>query len=150
MLMRMSESPDRISAVPAVLGWRLLALVYDLVISIAFLFAVSALSLAVKPDHRPVEPGTPDALVVFIALWAAIGAYAMVSWRRGGQTIGMRPWRLQVVTAEGDRPPWRALLIRYMVISFSLGAALLWCLVDGQRRGLHDLAAGTLLVRRQA
>jgi len=36
------------------------------------------------------------------------------------------------------------------VISFSLGAALLWCLVDGQRRGLHDLAAGTLLVRRQA
>lgn len=150
MLMRMSESPDRISAVPAVLGWRLLALVYDLVISIAFLFAVSALSLAVKPDHRPVEPGTPDALVVFIALWAAIGAYAVVSWRRGGQTIGMRPWRLQVVTAEGDRPPWRALLIRYMVISFSLGAALLWCLVDGQRRGLHDLAAGTLLVRRQA
>ena len=148
--MRMSESPDRISAVPAVLGWRLLALVYDLVISIAFLFAVSALSLAVKPDHRPVEPGTPDALVVFIALWAAIGAYAVVSWRRGGQTIGMRPWRLQVVTAEGDRPPWRALLIRYMVISFSLGAALLWCLVDGQRRGLHDLAAGTLLVRRQA
>ena len=150
MLMRMSESPARISAVPAVLGWRLLALVYDLVISIAFLFAVSALSLAVKPDHRPVEPGTPDALVVFIALWAAIGAYAVVSWRRGGQTIGMRPWRLQVVTAEGDRPPWRALLIRYMVISLSLGAALLWCLVDGQRRGLHDLAAGTLLVRRQA
>lgn len=150
MLMRMSESPARISAVPAVLGWRLLALVYDLVISIAFLFAVSALSLAVKPDHRPVEPGTPNALVVFIALWAAIGAYAVVSWRRGGQTIGMRPWRLQVVTAEGDRPPWRALLIRYMVISFSLGAALLWCLVDGQRRGLHDLAAGTLLVRRQA
>ena len=150
MLMRMSESPARISAVPAVLGWRLLALVYDLVISIAFLFAVSALSLAVKPDHRPVEPGTLGALVVFIALWAAIGAYAVVSWRRGGQTIGMRPWRLQVVTAEGDRPPWRALLIRYMVISFSLGAALLWCLVDGQRRGLHDLAAGTLLVRRQA
>lgn len=150
MLMRMSESPDRISAVPAVLGWRLLALVYDLVISIAFLFAVSALSLAVKPDHRPVEPGTPDALVVFIALWAAIGAYAVVSWRRGGQTIGMKPWRLQVVTAEGGRPPWRALLIRYAVTSLSLGAVLLWCLVDGQRRGLHDLAAGTLLVRRQA
>ena len=148
--MRMSESPARISAVPAVLGWRLLALVYDLVISIAFLFAVSALSLAVKPDHRPVEPGTPDALVVFIALWAAIGAYAVVSWRRGGQTIGMKPWRLQVVTAEGGRPTRSALLIRYMVISLSLGAALLWCLVDGQRRGLHDLAAGTLLVRRQA
>lgn len=150
MLMRMSESPARISAVPAHLGWRLLALVYDLVISIAFLFAVSALSLAVKPDHRPVEPGTLGAFAVFIALWAAIGAYAVVSWRRGGQTIGMKPWRLQVVDADGGRPSWRALLLRYAVTSVSLGAVLLWCLVDGQRRGLHDLAAGTLLVRRQA
>lgn len=149
MLMRMSESPARISAVPAHLGWRLLALVYDAVISIAFLFMVSALSLLLKPDHRPVEPGTPAALLVFIALWAAIGAYAVVSWRRGGQTIGMKPWRLQVVTPEGNRPGWRALMIRYTVTSLSLGVALLWCLFDGQRRGLHDLAAGTLLVRRQ-
>ena len=149
MLMRMSETPARISAVPAHLGWRLLALVYDVVISIAFLFMVSALSLLLKPDHRPVEPGTPAALLVFIALWAAIGAYAVVSWRRGGQTIGMKSWRLQVVTPEGNRPGWRALMIRYTVTSLSLGVALLWCLFDGQRRGLHDLAAGTLLVRRQ-
>ncbi|WP_297802447.1 RDD family protein [Arenimonas sp. GDDSR-1] len=145
----MSDSPARISAVPAHLGWRLLALVYDTVISIAFLFMVSALSLAVKPDHRPVEPGTPAALLVFIAIWAVIGAYAVLSWRRGGQTIGMKPWRLQVVNAEGTQPAWRALLIRYAVTSLSLGTVLLWCLFDGQRRGLHDLAAGTLLVRRR-
>lgn len=150
MLMRMTETPARISAVPAPLGWRLLAMVYDTVISIVFLFAVSALSLALKPDHRPVEPGTLAALMVFIALWASIGAYAVVSWRRGGQTIGMKPWRLQVVTADGGQPTWRALMIRYSVASLSLGTALLWCLLDGQRRGLHDLAAGTLLVRRQA
>lgn len=149
MLMRMSDTPARIKAVPAHLGWRLLALVYDAVISIAFLFAVSALSLLLKPDHRPVEPGTPAALMVFIALWAAIGAYAVVSWRRGGQTIGMKPWRLQVVSAEGTQASWRALMIRYGVASLSLGTVLLWGLFDGQRRGLHDLAAGTLLVRRQ-
>ena len=150
MLMRMSESPARISAVPAHLGWRLLALVYDAVISIAFLFMVSALSLLLKPDHRPVEPGTPAALLVFIALWAAIGAYAVVSWRRGGQTIGMKPWRLKVVAADGGRPDWRALLIRYAVASLSLGTALLWSLADGERRGLHDLASGTAFVRLDA
>lgn len=149
MLMRMSDTPARIKAVPAHLAWRLLALVYDAVISIAFLFAVSALSLLLKPDHRPVEPGTLAALMVFIALWAAIGAYAVVSWRRGGQTIGMKPWRLQVVSAEGTQASWRALMIRYGVASLSLGTVLLWGLFDGQRRGLHDLAAGTLLVRRQ-
>jgi uncharacterized RDD family membrane protein YckC len=62
----------------------------------------------------------------------------------------MKPWRLQVVTAEGGRPSWRALMIRFAVTSVSLGLSLLWCLFDDQRRGLHDLAAGTLLVRRQA
>ena len=49
-----------------------------------------------------VEPGTPAALMVFIALWAAIGAYAVVSWRRGGQTIGMRAWRLRVTGPQRD------------------------------------------------
>lgn len=137
----------RIVATPAHLGWRLLALIYDAVIAIAFLFMVSALSLWLKPDHHPVEPGSLAALMVFLAIWAVIGAYATVSWRRGGQTIGMKPWRLRVVTADGGRPCWHALMIRYVLLSASAGTALLWCLLDSQRRGLHDLAAGTVLVR---
>ena len=137
------------TAVPASVGWRLLALLYDAVIAIALLFAVSALSLALMPGHRPVTPGSAASYLVFAGIWAAFGAYAVLSWRYGGQTIGMKPWRLRVVDGEGAPPAWRPLLIRYAVASVSLGTALLWCVFDQHRRGLHELAAGTLLVRIQ-
>lgn len=152
MLWRMSNPAPtaKTSARPAHLGWRLLALLYDTVVSIAILFTISALSLALKPDHQPVQPGSLASYVVFVAIWAGIGLYATASWRRGGQTIGMKPWRLKVVAADGGRPGWRALVIRYAVASLSLGAALLWSLVDGERRGLHDLASGTAFVRLDA
>ena len=152
MLWRMSNPAPtaKASARPAHLGWRLLALLYDTVVSIALLFTISALSLALKPDHQPVQPGSLASYLVFAAVWAGIGLYATASWRRGGQTIGMKPWRLKVVAADGGRPDWRALLIRYAVASLSLGAALLWSLIDGERRGLHDLAAGTAFVRLDA
>ena len=144
-----STHPARTVAVPAHLGWRLLALLYDAVIALALVFVISALALAVKPDHRPVEPGSIAAAVEFFALWATLGTYAVVSWRRGGQTIGMKPWRLKVLTAEGKQAPWRRLILRYTVVSLSLGSTLLWCLFDAERRGVHDIVSGTLLVRLQ-
>jgi uncharacterized RDD family membrane protein YckC len=137
------------TAAPAQIGWRLLALVYDAVIALALLFVISALSLAILPGHKPVVPGSAASYAVFAAIWGVFGAYATLSWRFGGQTIGMKPWRLKVVTAQGLRPDWRALIIRYAVASMTLGAALLWSLFDRDRRGLHDIAAGTLFVRLQ-
>lgn len=147
--MSKSSSPARTAAVPARLGWRLLALVYDAVIALALVLVISALALAVKPDHRPVQPGSIAAAVEFLLLWATLGAYAVVSWRRGGQTIGMKPWRLKVLTVDGLQVPWRQLLLRYSVVSLSLGTVLLWCLFDAERRGVHDIVSGTLLVRLQ-
>ncbi len=144
-----STAPARTAAVPARLGWRLLALVYDAVIALALVLVISALALAVKPDHRPVEPGSVAAALEFLALWATLGSYAVVSWRRGGQTIGMKPWRLQVLTANGLQVPWQQLILRYVVVSVSLGSVLLWCLFDAERRGLHDIVSGTVLVRLQ-
>lgn len=151
MIIRMN--PDhpatKTTATPARLGWRLLALVYDAVIALALLFVISALSLAILPGHKPVVPGSAASYAVFAAIWAVLGAYATLSWRFGGQTIGMKPWRLKVLSAQGLRPGWRALGIRYAVASLTLGAALLWSLFDPDRRGLHDIAAGTLFVRLQ-
>lgn len=145
MLWRMTDSarPAAHSAHP---GWRLLALLYDGVIAIALLMAASAALLLLR-GGVPVEPGSWPAFAEFIALWAVLGAYAVLSWRFGGQTAGMRPWRLRVVDADGGAPGWRALLLRYAIASLSLGLVLAWGFIDRQGRGLHDLAAGTQVVR---
>jgi uncharacterized RDD family membrane protein YckC len=151
MIIRMNpDSPDtKPTAAPAQIGWRLLALVYDAVIGLALLFVVSALSLAILPGHNPVTPGSAASYAVFAAIWGVFGAYATLSWRFGGQTIGMKPWRLKVVDALGRHGSWRQLWLRYAVASLTLGAALLWSPFDRDRRGLHDIAAGTLFVRLQ-
>lgn len=141
----MNATPAR----PAHLGWRLVAMIYDLLPLLALWLLASGLLLLAR-GGAPVAPGSVTAMVEFGVLWLITGAYAVVSWRRGGQTIGMRPWRLRVVAADGMPPSWRAVCVRYVVASVSLlafGIGLIWALFDPQRRSWHDLAAGTLLVR---
>ena len=145
--MKTDNNDGKPTATPAHLGWRLLAMVYDAVIGLALLFVVSALSLAILPGHNPVTPGSVASYGVFAAIWLVFGLYATLSWHVGGQTIGMKPWRLKVVDALGRNASWRQLWLRYAVASLTLGAALLWSLIDRERRGLHDIASGTLFVR---
>jgi uncharacterized RDD family membrane protein YckC len=140
------------TARPAHLGWRLLALLYDFFPALALWFATS-LAVYLLRGKVPVRPDSLAAYAEFVVLWLLTGAYAVISWRRGGQTIGMRPWRLKVVTSNGRLASWRALCLRYVVATVStlvFGLGLLWCLVDRERRGWHDLAAGTRFVRLES
>jgi uncharacterized RDD family membrane protein YckC len=109
---------------------------------------VSAATLALNGGEPVVAPAGRAAMAA--ALWLAGGTYFVVSWRRGGRTLGMRPWRLRVVDAQGRPATTRASWMRYAVATLSLACAGLgfaWSLVDGERRTWHDLASGTRLVR---
>jgi uncharacterized RDD family membrane protein YckC len=144
-------APARPAAAPAALGWRLLAITYDLFPVLALAMLVSAISLALNRGETIASMAGRAALAA--ALWLATGAYCVLSWRRGGQTVGMRPWRLRVLAADGAAAGTSALWLRYAVATLSLAAAglgFLWSLVDRDRRTWHDLASGTVLVRLDA
>lgn len=153
-------SPDaptaaaRVEAHPAHLGWRLVALVYDAlpIIPLWLIVAGTATAIGAALDHADLTDLPWFGPLLWLALWGIAGLYAVLSWRRGGQTMGMRPWRLQVVdAADGRLVPLGRLWLRYALASLGLaafGVGLWWCLLDRQHRALHDLAAGTLLVRR--
>jgi uncharacterized RDD family membrane protein YckC len=137
------------SAEPAHLGWRLLAMVYDLFPVLALWFATSAIVYLVR-GQVPVRPGSFAAWGLLALLWAVAGAYLVFSWRRGGATIGMRPWRLKVLGMDGRPATLRALCMRYVVATLSLlvvGLGFVWALFDHDRRCWHDIAAGTRFVR---
>lgn len=143
---------NRIAALPAALGWRLLAAVYDLLPLLALWMLVSA-ALLLARGGEPVVPGSATAWIELVLLWAVAGLYAGLSWRRGGQTMGMRAWRLRVVDASGSSPAARAVALRYAVATLSLlalGVGVAWALFEPQRRTWHDLAAGTVVVRLPA
>jgi uncharacterized RDD family membrane protein YckC len=139
----------------ALVGWRMLALLYDLWPAVAlwfllaFLFSVTH-TLAGHSPRDNIAPFSALQWLLWLTCWAATGIYATMSWRRGGQTLGMRPWRLRVVAAAGDALTMRSAWLRYAVGTLSLLAAGLgfwWAWFDRERLTWHDRASGTRLVR---
>ncbi|MBS7457789.1 RDD family protein [Coralloluteibacterium stylophorae] len=143
------HAPVSPAARPAHLLLRLCALVYDLLPVLALWFVVSLIVYAAH-GAEPVESDSLGGWIELALLVAVTGLYAVESWRRGGQTLGMRAWRLRVVAADGRPATRRALWIRYGVAIVSLGAGglgLLWSLFERERRTWHDLASRTVMVR---
>ncbi len=137
-------------ATPAALPWRLLAGLYDALPVLALWMAASALVLVLR-GNQPFAPFSLGQWLLWFGCWAIAGFYAVLSWRRGGQTLGMRPWRLKVVADDGGVPSLAALWLRYAVATLSLaafGLGFFWSLFERERRTWHDLASHTKLVRQ--
>jgi uncharacterized RDD family membrane protein YckC len=136
---------------PAPLWRRLAAAVYDLFPLLALWMATAGLFLLAA--HGDVDAAHPPAAYRYalrVALLVVTAAYFVLSWSRGGQTIGMRAWRLRVVAADGGALPWPRALLRFAVAVPALlagGLGFLWCLVEREQRGWHDLAARSAVIR---
>ncbi len=145
----MDSTSLRTTAAPAHLGWRLIAAIYDLFPLLALWFFATIGAVLLTGGALDVHRLGHKLLVQALVLGAS-AAYFIVSWMRGGQTVGMKPWRLRVVGADGDSIGFRRALLRFAVALVSLaalGLGFIWCLVDRERRAWHDIVAGTLLVR---
>lgn len=137
---------------PALLGWRILALCYDLWPALALWMLVSTVftlgfTLAGHPARQNIAPFSAWQWLLWLFCWIVAGTYATVSWRRGGQTLGMRPWRLRL---QEPRPTWRQAWTRYVIGTLSLalgGAGFWWAWLDRDRLTWHDRASGTRLLR---
>ncbi len=144
-------APKTVSAVPASLGLRLLAAVYDLLPLLALWFVAAVLALALTGGALDVHRLAHKVLVQALA-FGVTTAYFVASWMHGGQTIGMKPWRLRVVRSDGGSPDFAHALLRFAVAIVSLAPAGLgfwWALFDARGRSWHDIAAGTLVVRME-
>ena len=132
--------------VPAPLWRRLAAGVYDL-LALAALWMVAGLVWVAAHGGAAAEPG--DRGLRSLLLLTAL-AYYGYCWR-GGQTLGMRAWRIELRTADGARLSWPAAALRLamaLVGLACLGLGLIWALFDARGRCWHDLAAGTEVVRK--
>lgn len=75
--------------------------------------------------------------------------YFAWQWRRGGQTVGMRAWRIRLVTNDGGAPGIRQCALREITAVASwlcLGLGFLWMLWDREGKSWHDRASHTRLV----
>ncbi|MFH1177377.1 MAG: FHA domain-containing protein [Acidobacteriota bacterium] len=149
---------------PAGLGRRLLAVVADLLLfTLGSALPLAPLGLLVLAERHAALPGilpaTGSARAVVAgtagALWVLYSWYFLVhGWARRGGSPGMRVAGLQLLDWRCRCPIGftRAMLrvLALLVTFLTLGLGFLIVPLRRDRRALHDLLAGTLVVRRVA
>jgi uncharacterized RDD family membrane protein YckC len=131
--------------VPASVFRRFAAFCYDLLLLAALLFCFTLLVLLLRGGQE-IPPGTIWFELCLVALAAV---FFCGFWLHGGQTLGMRAWRIRVV-ADSTALTWQRALARFAAAAVSLlpaGLGLWWSLFDGERRSWHDRWTRTRVVR---
>lgn len=104
-----------------------------------------ATAIVIVPLGHGIEPGTSAfRLYLLVVAWA----YFVISWRRGGQTLGMKAWHIRLL-AEPAPISWGRATLRFVVALLSLGCLGLgfaWSLFHPRRATWHDLASATRVV----
>lgn len=134
------------TAEPAGLLRRLAALSYDCLVVVA-LWLTAALPFVWIADGAPHGPLARAAFQLY--LLAIAFAFFGWFWVHGGQTLGMRAWRLKLVDAHGRTVTWARATKRFLAAMPSLlcaGIGLLWVMHDRERRAWHDRLSGTWIV----
>jgi uncharacterized RDD family membrane protein YckC len=128
------------------LGRRLGAAFYDLLLLFAVLWSASFPFVFVAGGAG--DSGIQRLVFQFYLLAVAFFFYRWF-WVHGGQTLGMRTWRLRVTRANGGPLGWRLALARFSFALLSLlclGLGFWWALIDRERRTWHNRLSGTRLV----
>jgi uncharacterized RDD family membrane protein YckC len=141
----MQTSSNKQTYSPAGLIVRLLAMFYDSLLLFSALLIATALALIVTRGalsyHNP-----------FFRTFLFMICFSFYAWfwLHGGQTLGLRAWRLRLQRPDGQPVGvWQALL-RFMVAIPSLalaGLGLFWMLVDKDKMAIHDRISESVIVR---
>ncbi|HUR42340.1 MAG TPA: RDD family protein [Verrucomicrobiae bacterium] len=130
---------------PAPLWRRLAAAFYDGLLLLALWLVVAMADQAVR-----ILAGLPPSVRALQAALMLAGLFLFGwSWTHGGQTLGMRAWRLKVRRVDGGALRWPTAIARYgfaWLAWLPLGLGVLWSAVDARRRAWHDIATSTEVV----
>lgn len=146
-------------------------MVYETLLVLAVVFVGAAIATAAA---RGLIAG-PARVATQVFLVALLSAYFVASWRRGGQTLPMKAWKLRLVSADGGAVSLPRALFRFALAATIIGAAAIgaaityrdrsdiagwlallpaalsvtWGFFDVQGRFLHDRLSGTKIVHEK-
>ena len=122
---------------------RLLAAIYDWLLVIAVMMVLSTPLVALLDDA--IRPGNN---LYRAALLLVAFAFFTGFWSRGGQTLGMRAWRLQLQRRDGSAVTFRHAALRFLYAAVALlpaGLGFLWIVWDKDRLSWHDRWSDTTI-----
>ncbi|PIE82950.1 MAG: hypothetical protein CSA09_04480 [Candidatus Contendobacter odensis] len=116
---------DRTPTQMATLPRRLAAVLYDSFLLAAVLFAAAGLALALMvlingseslKIYNPLMGNPLFSIYLLLVCFLFYGGF----WMHGGQTLGMRAWRLRVQQRDGRSIHWQQALLRFLSASLWL------------------------------
>lgn len=136
--------PASSTATPGLMR-RFAAILYDTLLLIAlWLLATVPFVLILGETNRSAGLRLAFQVYLLAVAFGFLGGF----WVHGGQTLGMRAWRLTLIA---DHPPlsWRKAAVRFCSALLSwacLGLGFLWATVDREHLAWHDRLSGTRLL----
>ena len=76
--------------------------------------------------------------------------YFVTFWKRGGQTLAMKTWRIRLARLDGEPLSTAQCILRFTLATLGLlcaGAGFIWLLADPERQFLHDRLCKTRLIK---
>jgi len=123
---------------------RLAVVFYDFLLLIALLFLATALLLPLNAGEAFTRQQIFYPLYLLVISFFFYGWF----WTHGGQTLGLRAWKIKLLSVNGQPITWVQALLRFIaaIISWSfLGLGFLWILFDKNQRSWHDHLSKTAL-----
>ncbi len=124
---------------------RMGAILYDALLLLGVFFLATILLLPFNKSSA-FEPNHP-----LFSLYLVIVAFFFFGWfwTHGGQTLGMRAWKIKVCNRNGGDLTWLQAVIRFLASIASWGLAglgFLSILFNKKRQGWHDLLSKTEII----
>lgn len=120
-------------------------MLYDTLLLFGLWFVATALLLAFR-QGAAVRPGQWGYSLYLLGVsYVFFGWF----WTHGGQTLGMRAWKLRLCAANGGPVSWRQAGLRFTTALLSLGLfglGFCWALLDREKRCWHDWASNTRMI----
>ena len=126
---------------------RLGAMIYDTVLAGFSIVIVSSIPASIFQSLTGYR--VPDTVMVVIYTFLTYLFFTWF-WTHGGQTLGMRAWKIKVLDLQGNPITQRQASLRFIWASLSwaaLGIGFLVSLVDKERLTWHDRHSDTRLIQ---
>ena len=124
---------------------RCAAITYDILVACAVLIFAAALVVVPLGAIFGIEIGSGN-LLYRAYLSAVIFLFFAWFWVHGGQTPGMRAWRVRLIREDGTNIRWRDALVRFLwaIVAWApLGLGFIWLLVDRNKLTWYDRLSRT-------
>jgi len=126
--------------------FRLLAvMLYDSMLLVSVLLVAAAVAVALNGGEA-IGANNP---FFFVYLLGVAFIFYGWFWTHGGQTLGMRAWRVYLISGNNTGINWQQAFLRFMVGLFSwlpLGLGYWWLWLSPDKLSWHDIASGSYLV----